>query len=319
MPHPRTPAITSRLARTIALAALLLVALTGCLKADMGLRLHDDDTVSGEIKFGVSKDLVEMMGGDLDELMDSGDGDFPEGAKVEEWSDGDYVGQKISFERVPLAEMNDGDDILITREGDEFVFGSSLLIEEAGAASEGGSEELPLPDGMDLPTPDVEVRVTFPGEVIEANGSIDGNTVTWDAADLVGIEEMAARGSAIDNGKADGGGWLTLLIRIIGGVLILGSVVGLGLMAYRRFAGRGDSLDAEASTTGTDGIPTPNPWPTTPHEQQSAAHQVGATVGDSEAPAPAAAVSPGWYPTADGAYLRYHDGTDWTEHVRSQQ
>lgn len=26
-------------------------------------------------------------------------------------------------------------------------------------------------------------------------------------------------------------------------------------------------------------------------------------------------VTPGWYPTADGQWLRYHDGLQWTEHA----
>jgi hypothetical protein len=33
------------------------------------------------------------------------------------------------------------------------------------------------------------------------------------------------------------------------------------------------------------------------------------------APPVAATTQPGWYPTADGAHVRWHDGVSWTEHV----
>jgi hypothetical protein len=33
------------------------------------------------------------------------------------------------------------------------------------------------------------------------------------------------------------------------------------------------------------------------------------------APPVTATTQPGWYPTADGAYVRWHDGVRWTEHV----
>lgn len=40
---------------------------------------------------------------------------------------------------------------------------------------------------------------------------------------------------------------------------------------------------------------------------------------DSEPTVPATTpqrIEPGWYPTADGSHLRWHDGTNWTEHTR---
>ena len=48
------------------------------------------------------------------------------------------------------------------------------------------------------------------------------------------------------------------------------------------------------------------------HGRQRPQHEQGTTL---VAPPVTATTQPGWYPTADGAYVRWHDGTQWTDHV----
>jgi len=74
--------------------------------------------------------------------------------------------------------------------------------------------------------------MTFPGKVIEHNGELSGNTVTW--TPVYGeVNEFSARASAIDGGG--GGLSLPLLIGIIAAVLI---ALGLVLFFVLRSRGR---------------------------------------------------------------------------------
>lgn len=284
-------AYVARRTRTAALAVLLLVVLTGCFKMDVSLEVHSDETISGEFIVGVNESMAEMMGGEkaVAEMFSEGDTDLPDSARTEDWSGDGYIGQKIDFEAVPFAEMDDGDGFSLAREGDEFVFSSTvnedLLSDDSDTA--GGFLE-----GAEFPDPKFSFSVTFPGEVSEANGDVDGRTVTWDItrAKALGEEPLSARGSAIDSEPGVG----ALVVKALGGVLILAALVGLGLLGYRRFRG-GATEDADGSD-----------WAQTPHHQPPEETSPGA-------------IPSGWYATADGAHERWHDGTGWTEHTRAVQ
>ena len=46
---------------TALLTVTALLALTGCLKLDADIEVHEDETISGTMTLGMSKDAVEML------------------------------------------------------------------------------------------------------------------------------------------------------------------------------------------------------------------------------------------------------------------
>ena len=175
----------------------LAVLLTGCIKLNMDLGINADDTVNGTIVLGVQKELLELTGQSAEDLL--GDADLiPTGATgvvVEPFEDDEFVGQQIIFEDLPIAEFNSGalgasgatgisgvtgaggDTLNIAREGETFVVTGVLDLSSglSGAtgpfAGTGGAQF--------FESADIQISITFPGEVVQANGEVDGNTVSW--------------------------------------------------------------------------------------------------------------------------------------------
>jgi plastocyanin len=167
-------------------AAGLVLALTGCIKLDMDLTVHADDTVDGTMIFGFNREMSDMMGeeadmfdGMMDELLDMDLGeDAPDEVTVEPYDDGTFVGQEMTFQGMPLEEFG-GDEgtseLRLARDGDEFVFEGDMDMSDTGEMGD-------VPPGMleGMMEFDMRVSITFPGEVLEHNGSLSGTTVTWE-------------------------------------------------------------------------------------------------------------------------------------------
>lgn len=244
-------------------AALVVVltalVLTGCMKVDMDIEVHDDSMVSGEMTMAVSKEMKTLMesfaqefgeGADVD--TDGMDGNFfesddvPEGAKVEPFENDKFIGQTMTFEKIGLAEINEsatGDDAeewTIRRDGDTFVFtAEGDFASEDAAEAEGDPMDL----GLDKLFADAELRiaVTFPGDVIESNGEIDGRTVVWtpEFGETLTMRAVAeAEGNSVlpdvlDPTSGEGGG-IGVLVAVVAGVVVL-LLLALGLLlAVRR-------------------------------------------------------------------------------------
>jgi len=66
---------------------------------------------------------------------------------------------------------------------------------------------------------DMSISVTFPGAVIEHDGTLDGNTVTWTPA-FGEITTLHAVGSAVDGG-ASPGLWIGVGLVVVLVVIVL--------------------------------------------------------------------------------------------------
>jgi LppM domain len=262
-------------ARVGAFVALALV-LTGCIKLNMDLVINSDDTVSGVVQFGVQKELLELTGQSVDDLL--GEVPLPSdapGVTTEPFEDEEFAGQQFNFESVPIAQFNQTqvtgatgltgvpatDTLSITRQGDTFVVVGVLDMSGGvtGATSPFGGTGAEL-----LESADIRIAITFPGDVIEATGGqVDGNTVTYRPrfGDLL---EINATGSAIDDGDAeaaggdDGGSNLLLILIIVAIVAILAIVVFL-VLRNRRGGGAGEAGFGEAPPPATPETATPPP------------------------------------------------------------
>lgn len=250
--------------------AALAVLLTGCLKISQNLTLSSDDTVDGEITLAVSKQLLELSGQSEEDMLASiteGDSPVPAGVDFDTkaYDDGEFVGQTYSFAGVPLDLFAQEGEMSIVREGDTFVVSGNLDLSGGGSGvdvSDPTTQQL-------LESFDVQISITFPGSVENANGEIDGNTVTWTPAFGDNLQ-ISAVGSAIGGG---GGGGMLLWILVGAGVLVVIAllVVMMGRRGKNVSAGAtpaviGFSPPGEGAAAGgaVGGPPAPVQPPATP-------------------------------------------------------
>ena len=252
--------------------AVLALLLSGCIKLTMDLQVNSDDTVSGTIQLGIQKELLELSGGSVQDLLGS-DSPFPSdapGVTVEEFDDGEFAGQEFTFDSVPIAEFqatDDPDALSILRQGDVFVVSGVLDMSGALSGATGGigttGQEL-------LDSAEIRITMTFPGDVQEATGTIDGNSVTW-APEFGQRLEISATASAIDDGDAGGGSGgssMTIILIIVAvAVVVVGAIIAFFVMKGRRGGGSGDGEQAGFETAPAE---TPSAPPATPAETPSA-------------------------------------------------
>ena len=260
----------------------LVFLMTGCIKLNVNLGINSDNTVSGTIEFGVQKELVDLTGQNVEDLLGS-DAPFPSnaaGVTVEPFDDGEFVGRQVILEDVPIEEFNSGgsvgasgatgasgptsgagDSLQIARQGDTFVVTGVL---DLSRALSGVTGPLAGTGGAQFfDSADIKIAITFPGEVLQApGGEIDGNTVTY-LPEFDERLEINATGSAVDNGEAAdvvGGSdsFLPLILIIAGVVLVLLIVVFLVVRGRRHEDGGGTpSGFGEAGSAAAPVAPPP--------------------------------------------------------------
>jgi len=235
------------------------------MKVDLDMTLSEDDTVSGSMIMAVSNGLAETMGMEPGELWDQAGGELaqgaPEGATQEPYSDDDYTGTKYTFTDTPISDISGdgGEDLTITRDGDEYVVDGTMDL------SEGADQIEQLPQNVQDAF-DVQISITFPGAVsdVSDSGQVDGNTVTWTPA-IGENTEIHARGAA----EAGAGGFPWWIVGLVVGLIVIGLVVWFVVRNNRRSAAvtgttSGDAAFAAGAAPGA--VPAPGAGPT-PEEQ----------------------------------------------------
>jgi hypothetical protein len=280
----------ARTAWRIGAFVALVFLMTGCIKLNINLGINSDNTVSGTVEFGVQKELLDLTGQNVEDLLgtDSPFASDAPGVTVEPFDDGEFAGQQFIFEDLSIEEFNSGgvagasgatgvtgagDSLQIARQGDTFVV-TGLLDLSSGLSGVTG------PFGgtggaQFLESADIKIAITFPGEVLEApGGQIDGNTVTY-LPEFGERLEINATGSAVDNGEAAdvvGGSdsFLPLLLIIAGVVLVLLLVILLVVRSRRNKVGEGtpsgfaETGSAAQPVAAPPGAPTDAPPPAPP-------------------------------------------------------
>ena len=204
---------------TVGLVVALALLLTGCIKFDTDIELNSDNTVDGSVVFGISDDFAQLPGFDSSDLLPEAPETPSAGSIDVEPSAADgFIGTRLVVTGVPIEEFStgtsEGETLNIVRDGDVFrVSGAFDTTSGLGADGEeppadGTFPEEQLPEDFPSEFPgledfdpsaligaEVRIRVTFPGEVVSANGTIEGNTVTWTPA-LGETETLEAVGKA---------------------------------------------------------------------------------------------------------------------------
>jgi len=172
----------------VSLSTVLLTS--GCIKLEMDMTVATDDTVSGTMVFAISKSLAEMgaeeSGSETSSTPET-DNLFTnaENVKVEPFDDGEFVGSSYAFEDLPLAQfapqVGDNSAFAIERQGDNLVVSGVLDTSTEGQDMEENQFTDSIIEGF-AGTTSMRISVTLPGEIIETNGEVDGQTITWNGS-----------------------------------------------------------------------------------------------------------------------------------------
>lgn len=207
---------------------MAMLALSGCMKMDGDFTVNPNDTVDGTVIIGVSKQVASMVG---DKASPQQFSNLPEGATAEKWSNDTYTGTEITYDNVALADFRENaggsgaDQLSITHEGSEYVLDGAVDMTTAG--STGDNQFAEQMASQALASADMQMRFTFPGEVVETNGQVseDGRTVTFE---LKPDDRNKMRVVAKDGGDVP---WLPIGIGL-GAAAVLGA--GSALLVYRK-------------------------------------------------------------------------------------
>jgi hypothetical protein len=207
----------------VSLSTVLLT--TGCIKLEMDMTVATDDTVSGTMVFAISKSLAEM-GDEESESATTPETDGllanADNVKVEPFDDGEFVGSSYSFEALPLAQfapqVGDNSAFAMERQGNNIVISGVLDTSSEGEDLEENPFADSIMEGFAAST-SIRVSVTLPGEIIETNGQVDGQTITWNGSFGEKLEIQAIAISPL----ASPVNWL--LVGGIGGIVL--GLVGL--------------------------------------------------------------------------------------------
>jgi LppM domain len=213
--------------RIIAVATLALVC-TSCLKVDLAMRLHTDDTVDGTMTYAVSKDLLTLTHSSPDALLDqvaSGQ-PLPSGIDYQttDYADDAFVGKTHTFDGADIASFPQegfgGETLSIRRVGDSFQVSGEVDLTTSSTG--------PLQPGAAQLARDMQLRlaITFPGPVQDqSGGTITGpNTVTW--TPTYGKKtEITATGSALGDRTSDPILWIVLAAAVVALAVLVVAIV----------------------------------------------------------------------------------------------
>lgn len=198
----------------VAVAAAVALGLSGCVKVITNIAVHDDNTVSGEMVFAMSKEFTEgLTDEDIFSQVGGDDTSGMTNARSEPYDDGTFKGSKVIFEDEPIDTV--GIDGAIVRDGDVFRFqGTDPASEDTSMLTE---------DAV------VTMSITFPGAVTDTNGNVSGTTVTWNLLEMTEapFAVAGATGSGDDAGvaSAGGGGGIPTWVWLALGAVVVVAVV----------------------------------------------------------------------------------------------
>jgi len=243
--------------RLAAIATLVVVALAGCVRVQIDLTLTPDDTVNGTMVLALQEGIGELLdttdAAAAEQLFGDTTANFDDAA-VSKYAQDGYEGQKVTFEGQSIGDFAlVAGDFTISRDDENYVVNGPV---DPNVAA----------NGADIPeSAQMSLSVTFPGPVYEHNGSLEGNTVTWDLTRAPA--EIHAVGAA--QATSEKPAWL---FPVIGAALLLAVAVVLVFVMRQRSAPTAKSGHAATSMSPSEPIPvrppvSPRPTITSPPEE----------------------------------------------------
>ena len=150
------------------LAVLSLVALLGgCARVRAALAVQPDDTVVGEIVVATPEKSPDDPGPPITPPPDLSDA-----IDVSEYRQDGYAGSVVRFRGLTFAQVSE----VIAAAGPPGEKVQFSLRRAGGRVLVGGAVDLTT---VGVDRADFQLKISFPGEVVESNGTADGGTVSW--------------------------------------------------------------------------------------------------------------------------------------------
>jgi hypothetical protein len=184
------------LARVVA-GATAVLALSGCIKLDMDMKVKSNDKIDGTMIVGFSTQLIEMIGQKKEDFlkeMKTSSADLPKGAKASVYDKKGFVGTQITFKDLPVSDFTkatgaaagaaattsggaSSDDFKLVKKAGKWNFSGTMDLK--GGDSESGSPDLSAL-GKTMKS-EVRIKMTFPGKITKHDkaGKVSGNSITW--------------------------------------------------------------------------------------------------------------------------------------------
>ncbi|MGW4500872.1 LppM family (lipo)protein [Micromonospora sp. NPDC004336] len=223
----------------VAACLVLVAALTGCMQLNVGLTVNADDSVDGQLLLTAQKTVltsgnrtVEAGFAELRQNIPA----LPPGEETR-YEDGKLFGSQIVYRNVPLRDFN-SESVRLVRDGDLYRFTLPLDPKKYGGKV---AEQNPQNQQAFMRLMSFEISVTFPGRVLDTNGTVNGRSVSWQVgsnqekpAELRAVAEAPPRPSAAAGPGDDDGGFPWPLLAGAAALLLLVAVVVVLLLRRRR-------------------------------------------------------------------------------------
>jgi hypothetical protein len=223
------------------------------MQLDMSLTVNTDDTVDGQLLLTADKQILTS---DNTRTLEQGFADLRRnipampGGEESVYQDATRYGSLISYKHTPLSRFNSESIKLVKDNG---TYRLTLPLDPKLYGGKVATAD-PQQQAQFMKAMEFEIQVTFPGRVLDSNGSAVGTTVTWQVKSgaekpdqLFATAEIPAgvpqaSGSASAAGGS-GGGFPWLLI--IGGAVVLAVAAAAVVLLIRRSGGVSGAVDPQ--------------------------------------------------------------------------
>ncbi|MFD4208094.1 LppM family (lipo)protein [Micromonospora tulbaghiae] len=257
----------------LAVCLALVAILSGCMQLNLGLTVNDDDTVSGQLLLTAPKSVLKQRNPDpavaFAELRPNIPS-LPPGAETR-YEDATSYGIQITYRKTPLAQFT-SESVNLVRDEDLIRF--SLPLDPNKYGGKVGQQD-PRQQQAFMTLMAFEISVTFPGRVLDTNGTVTGRSVSWKVianqpkpAELRAVAQAPPPPATSPAAVVTGNGsfpWLPVVAGVVVLLLVAGVVLVL-LLRRRRSRGVPDAAAAPTATAaagpapaGTGAPPAPAP------------------------------------------------------------
>ncbi|MCZ7429055.1 DUF3153 domain-containing protein [Micromonospora sp. WMMA1949] len=255
----------------LAVCLALVAIMSGCMQLNLGLTVNDDDTVSGQLLLTAPKSVLKQRNPDpavaFAELRPNIPS-LPPGAETR-YEDATSYGIQITYRKTPLAQFT-SESVNLVRDEDLIRF--SLPLDPQKYGGKFGQQD-PRQQQAFMTLMAFEISVTFPGRVLDTNGTVTGRSVSWKVianqpkpAELRAVAQAPPPPATSPAAVVTGNGsfpWLPVAAAVVVLLLVAGVVLVL-LLRRRRSRGVPDPAAAPTATAATGPAPAGTGAPPAP-------------------------------------------------------
>lgn len=207
MQAPRIRALVLLLLSVIALSALL----GGCARVRTALALQPNDTVTGELVFATPAKSADDKGPTVALPPDLA------AVETSPYRQDGYTGSVLRFSRLTFAQVSELTKAAFP-DADRVEF---TMRRAGGRVLVAGSVDLTT---VSVDKADFQLKMSFPGRVIDANGDIDASTVSWNFTPGE-VGDISATAAYADPGAPSALNWTLGLAAVVALAVLIVVVV----------------------------------------------------------------------------------------------